>query len=93
MPSNEPTRWFPSPIERQHSRDLAALDRRCELAEEEAASIARLEARANFEKMKTTLVRRQAEHIAPDGADDYAMISMASTMAIVNVITRHSRGR
>jgi len=93
MPSNEPTRWFPSAVERQQSRELAALDRRSELAEEEAASIVRLEARANFEKTKATLVRRQAERIAPDGADDYAMISMASTMAIVNVITRYGRGR
>ena len=88
-----PTPWFPSAAERQQGKDLAALDQRSELAQEEVASLGRLEARAHFEKMKAGLLRREAERIMPGAAEEYDMISLASTMAMINVIDRFSRGR
>lgn len=93
MPSNHPARWFPNAVERQHSRDLAALDRRSELAQGELASLGQLEARATFEKMKAGALRREAKRLDPDGAEHYDMISAAATVAMVNVIERFSRGR
>jgi len=91
--TNHPVRWFPSAIDRQHSRELAALDRRCDLAEEELADLGQLEARAHFEKMKAGALRREAKRLNPDGAEHYDMISAASTVGMVKVIDRFSRGR
>lgn len=91
--SNQPARWRPNALERAHSQALEALDHRTELVEEEVAGIARIEGRAHFEKMKAGLIRQEAMRLDPGGADEYHMISVAGTVAMVNVISRYSRGR
>lgn len=93
MPTNQPARWLPSAPARQHARALTALDNLTELTEQKIAGIAQVEGRAHFEKMKASLVKREAIRLDPDGADEYHMISMASTLGMVNVIDRYSRGR
>lgn len=88
------TRWrSASAPQRQHNRDLAALDRRTELAEELLASIGRLQGRAEIEQLKVGLLAREATRLDPDGAEHYALIRAAGTYGMVNVIDQHSRGR
>lgn len=50
------------------------------------AGINRVAQRAMFETMMTGLIRREAERIAPDQTEVYAMISMAAGMGSVRVI-------
>lgn len=88
---NHPTPWFPTAPERQHTKALVALDRRTEPADEEVAGIAKVEGRAHYEKMKASLLRREAMRLDPDGADEYRMISLASTMGMINLIDNYSR--
>jgi len=90
---NHPARRFPSTVERQHSRELETLGCRTDLAEEELADLGQLEAWAYFEKMKAGALRREAKRLDPDGAEHYDMISAASTVGMVKVIDRFSRGR
>jgi hypothetical protein len=92
--SGEITRWLTtSAPARQHSSELAALDRRTELAEELLASIGWLQGRAVGEQLKVGLVAREAARLDPDGAEHYALLRAAGTYGMLNVIDRHSRGR
>jgi hypothetical protein len=85
-------RWVAtSAVERQRSRELDAVDHRGDLAEAQIESIARVQARALFTTMQTNLLRREAERLAPDGAELYAMIAVAGAVEMTNVISRMNR--
>lgn len=94
MSQNELVHWLTaSTPERQHSRELATLDRRTDLAEELLASIGRVQGRAVVEQLKVGLVAREATRLDPEGAEHYALLRAAGTYGMANVIERHSRGR
>lgn len=94
MPQNELVRWLAtSTPERQHSRELATLDRRTELAEEQLTSIGQVQGRAVVEQLKVGLLTREATRLDPEGAEHYALFRAAGAYGMANVIDRHSRGR
>jgi hypothetical protein len=80
-----------SPVERQHGRELALLDHTADLAERQVENIGRVQTRAMFTTMQVNAMRREAERIAPDGAELYAMIAVAGAVEMTNVISRMSR--
>lgn len=91
--SNQPVRWLPNAVERAHNKALDALDRRTDLAGAEVIGLGKVEAQAHFAKAQAALMRQQAEHLVPDAAEELRMISIASTVGMVNVISRYSQGR
>ncbi|MGI9003009.1 MAG: hypothetical protein ACR2GH_15345 [Pseudonocardia sp.] len=94
MSQNELMHWLTaSTPQRQHNKDLAALDRRTDLAEELLASIGQVQGRAVVEQLKVGLLAREATRLDPEGAEYYALLRAAGTYGMASVIDRHSRGR
>lgn len=91
MPAELSPRRFRSSAERQRSSELDAMYHKAELAEVEVAGIGHVTKRAMFETMQTNLMRQEAERLAPDGAELYAMIAVASAVEVTNVISRMNR--
>lgn len=86
--SNEVARWFSgtSAVTRQHDRALTAVDHATELGEAWIDGINRVTQRAMFETMRTQMLQQQAERIAPDGSELYAMIAVAGAVQSARVI-------
>jgi hypothetical protein len=80
--------WGSSSVQRQHARDRAALQRRFSLAESQVIGIGQVTDTAITEAMKVNLVRVQAEHAAPDGAEHYAYIAFRGVLRMASVIDR-----
>jgi len=92
--SGEITRWLASgSIERQRSRELDALDHSGELAEVQIENVGRAAKRAMFETLGVHMLKRQAEALAPDGAELYAMIAIAGAVEMTRVIEGMGRRR
>jgi hypothetical protein len=90
--SGELIRWLTTtPEERQQGRDIARIDHAANLADMQVAAIGHVTKRAMFETMQTNLLRREAERLAPDGAELYAMITVAGAVEMTNVIARMNR--
>lgn len=90
---NEVVRWRSSSrsVERQHSQQLSTFDNRVEMADAQVAGINQVARRALVETMQTHMVKKQAEQLAPDGAELYTMIAVAGAMASSEVIYGLSR--
>lgn len=73
-------------VVRQQGRDMARIEHQVQRAEAQVAGLNRVAQRATYETMMTGLVRREAERIAPDQAEIYAMISIAAGVGSVQVI-------
>ena len=71
---------------RQHVQDVDAVLRRVELVQLEVAGIGRVTRCALQEALYTNLARKQAESLAPDGAEQYALIAWQGTMAMARRI-------
>ncbi len=84
-------RWLDAPAERQRSRDLDAVYHNTDLAEAQVEGIGRVQGRAMLTTMQVNAVRREAERVAPDGAELYAMIAVAGAVEMANVISRMNR--
>jgi hypothetical protein len=78
-------------LERDHGMSLRYLDQQRELAEEAIASIGHVTGHATASFMRVQMVRREAECIAPDGAEIYAMICMAGGIEMSNAVSRFAR--
>lgn len=92
MPGSALAQWLTTtPAERQRGRDLDAIDHNGSLVEAQVESIGRVQARALFTTMQVNALRREAERIAPDGAELYAMIAVAGAVEMTNVISRMNR--
>jgi hypothetical protein len=92
--SGEIARWLSSgPVERQRSRELAALDHQGELAEAQIEIIGRATKRATFETLGVHMMKKQAEALAPDGAELYTMIAIAGAVECTKVIEGMNRRR
>lgn len=90
--SGEIARWLiSSPADKQHRRDIAAIDRNADLAQTQVEGIARVQARAMFTTMQVNAMRMEAERIAPEGAELYAMLAVAGAVEMTNVISRMNR--
>jgi hypothetical protein len=89
-------RFLSTAGDRQHNRDLALVERNGDLAAAQVEGIGRVQARAMYTTMQVNNLRLQAERIAPDGAELYAMIAVAGAVEMTNVIggmNRPSRRR
>lgn len=86
--AGELTHWLSSArsLERQHDRELAAVEHAADIAEARVAGINRATKRAMYETMLTNMLRARAEQIAPDGAELYAMIAVAGAVESTKVI-------
>ncbi len=83
-----------SRIERRElSRETEAVNHDSELAEQRVAGINRVTQRAMVETMRTSELRKIAEHIAPDGAELYAMIAVAGAVESTRVISEMNQPR
>ena len=92
MPNNEIVPYSTaSPTVRSHRRDLARMAREAEKAEAKIEDIGRVTKRAMVETLNTNLVRTEAERIAPEGAEQYAMLAVAGTVEMAQVIARLNR--
>ncbi|WP_163511616.1 hypothetical protein [Fodinicola acaciae] len=80
-----------SAVERRQEAELLGIDHVTELAEAQVEGIARVTRRALFETLQTSMLRQKAEQLAPDGAELYAMLMVAGTMEMGNVISGLSR--
>jgi hypothetical protein len=89
MPPTELARLLTeTPSNREQRRALARITRDGELAEEKIETIGRVTQRAMVETLNTNLVRAQAERIAPEGAEQYAMLAVAGTVEMAQVIAQ-----
>lgn len=71
---------------RQHVQDIDAVGRRAEVIHAQVAATGQVTRRALQETLYTNLERKQAEHLAPDGAEQYALIVWHGAMAMVRRI-------
>jgi len=85
-------RWLTtSPTDRQQSSDVQEANHRFELGEIEVAGLGHITKRAMFETLQTNVMRREAERLAPDAAELYAILAVASAVEMANVISRVNR--
>lgn len=92
--SGEITQWLAgSPAKRQQSGELARIENDVQRAEAQVAGLNRVGQQAMFQTMMTGLVRREAERIAPDQAELYAMIAIAAGMGSVHIMNSMYRRR
>lgn len=77
--------------ERLQARQIDAVVRKVELAEAQVAGIGHVSKRAMLETAQTNLMRQEAERLAPDAAELYAMIAVASVVEMTTVISRMNR--
>jgi hypothetical protein len=77
---------------RQHVRDIDAVVQRTELTEVQVAGIGRVTRRALQEALYVNMARRQAEHLAPDGAEQYALIACQGALAMARRIDELDSG-
>jgi hypothetical protein len=80
-------------LARQHSRELDAVYRTVELAEVRVAGVAHVTRRAEVEALQINLTRREAERLAPDGAEHYAFLAAVGVTEMATVITDTRWGR
>jgi hypothetical protein len=86
-------RWLTgTPADRQHSREMAEIERRGERANLKVAIVGHVAKRAMVETTQTNLIRQEAERVAPDGSELYAMIAVAAAVEFTEVISRINRG-
>ncbi len=78
-------------LEREQGVALRNATLGAQLAEEVNSSIARLTGHATLEFMRVQMLKREAERLAPDGAEVYAMLATAGGIEMANVITRYGR--
>jgi hypothetical protein len=85
---NELTRWLngDTTVERRRSRELDAVEHATDVAEARVVGINQVTQRAMYETMRTQMLRREAERVAPDGAELYAMIALAGAVETTRVI-------
>lgn len=87
--TNSLVRWLAmSPEDRQRDRDVAIIDRRGDLAQAQIDNIGRIAGRATYNALQINRLRQAAEDVAPDGAELYAMLAVAGTVAMADVIAR-----
>lgn len=92
MAGGEVVQWLTSSsADRQQRKDIKGISRATELHEVEVAAVGYVAKRAMFEMMQTNLLRREAEFIAPDGAELYSMIAIAAAVEMTNIISRMNR--
>ena len=91
--SKELSRWLASAEVKQHSTELARIDRKEEKAAAELGAIARTTERAMLAGLCVTRTRNMAEQMAPDAAEKLALFDIASTGAMMNVISNLNKGR
>jgi len=91
--SNELTQWLGggNAVERRYGRELAAIDHTVDVADAKVAGINQVTRRAMFETMQTHLLKKQAELLAPDGAELYAMIAVAGAVTSTEVVQSLNR--
>jgi hypothetical protein len=66
--------------DRQHSRELAAVNRQVDMTDEMVAGIARVTQTGLLTLMQTSVLRRALEHMFPDSADLAAMLVVTQTV-------------
>jgi hypothetical protein len=71
---------------RQHARDIDAVVWRADVHHAQVAAIGQVTRRAQMEALYTNLERKQAEHLAPDGAEQYALIAWRGVVAMARRI-------
>ncbi len=93
-PNRTPTglaRLLQSTDQRQRSRELEAVSHEAELAQEKEAGIGLVTKRATFEAMQIAQLQEHAQKVAAYGAELYAMLAVAGTLEMANVIARLGR--
>jgi hypothetical protein len=80
-------------VERQRSRELDAVDHATEVAIARVGGVNRATQCAMFETMHTHMLKKQAEAVAPDGAELYTMIAIAGAVESTRVIEGMNRRR
>lgn len=78
-------------VARRHARELDRIDRQAERAEAEIDAIGGVTERAIIRTAMVQRTRAAAEHLAPDGAELYALLSIAGATQMGQVIRRAGR--
>jgi hypothetical protein len=85
--AGEVARWRANAaLERQYPHDLAAVQRRCELAEAEVMAIGQVTRGAVQEALLTSLICDQAERMSPSGAELYRLQAWTGAVKMAEVI-------
>ena len=82
----EPVGWRSSAVEKQYARELTAVQWRANLSRAEVVGIGQVTSAALAETMKCNVVRREAERVVPDGAEQYVTIVWHGVLRMANVI-------
>jgi hypothetical protein len=82
----EPVTWRSSAGQKQHSRELATVQRQARLARAEVVGVAMVTNTAMAETMKINVVRREAERLVPDGTEQFGYIAWHGVLRMVSVI-------
>ena len=78
-------------LARQHVRELENVYRRAEVADVRASCVADVTKRAIYRAVEMNMVRAQAERIAPDGAEHYALLTAVGVTEMTQAIARVGR--
>ena len=82
----------PSAEMRQHARDIDAVRRRADVHYAQAVAIGQVTRCAQQEMLCINLERKQAEHLTPDGAEQYALIAWRGAMALARRVDAMESG-
>lgn len=80
-------------MDRRSERALGSIQAQIEAAELWVDGINDVTERAVYRTMLTSIVRKMAEELAPDGAELYAMITVAGAVESTRVINSMNRPR
>lgn len=80
-----------TPTERQHDRDLAAIERQGELADLRVRATGHVTQHAMAQTARINLIRQEADSLAPDGAELYALIAIAGASEMADIVARMNR--
>lgn len=80
------TRWLTGQY-----RDLTEVARQGELADQKVRVTGHVTQHAMVQTARTNLIRQEAERLAPDGAELYAMIAVAGAVEMADIIAQMNR--
>jgi hypothetical protein len=90
--SSDLARWLTAtPGERQHERDLTAVARQGEITDQRVRMTGHVTQHAMVQTARVNLIRQEAERLAPDAAELFAMIAVAGAVEMADIIAQMNR--
>jgi len=85
------TRFFTTPPNREQRRALAKIEDQAEQADLRVRATGHVSQHAMVQTARVNLIRQEAERLAPDGAELYALIAIASATEMADIVGQMNR--